>query len=452
MSRRRPSAVSRTRLERSVAPLALAVRAALRWVGSNVRPGDRRAKRDAFALETAEDVARTLGDMKGAAMKLGQILSVMTGTVSETMASQLAGLQANAPPMAPKLVASVFRAEFDRPPRALFRRFARYPFAAASIGQVHRATLHDGREVAVKVQYPGVREAIDHDLANAGLLLQAGGALAPGMDMPRLVEDLKAGIREELDYRQEAAHQRRFADLYRGHAFVRVPEVVDELSTSAVLVQDYIEGEPFAAAKAASQSERDRIAEILYRFAFGSIYRHGLFNGDPHADNYLLLRDGAVAFLDYGCVSEFSPEVIGRFAAVIRALVARDIPAWREATETLGILHAGAPFDDVTVYDHMHWYWAPILEERVTFTPELAGEMVRRNVQTSGKGGAINRYCDVPPGMVFLTRINFGLAGLLGSLNASGGWQGIIEEYVAGRPPTTELGRRSAVTSAGPSI
>ena len=452
MSRRRPSAVSRTRLARSAAPLALGGRAAMRWATSRLRPGDRRAKQHAFALQTAEDVTRTLGEMKGAAMKLGQILSVMVGTVPEAMAKELASLQVNAPPMAPKLVASVFRAEFDRPPRALFKRFARHPFAAASIGQVHRATLHDGREVAVKVQYPGVREAIDHDLANAGLLLQAGGVLAPGLDMAQLIEDLKAGIREELDYRQEAANQRRFADLFRGHAFVRVPEVVDELSTSAVLVQEYIEGEPFAAAKSASQSERDRVAEVIYRFAFGSIYRHGLFNGDPHAGNYLLLRDGSVAFLDYGCVSEFSPETIRRFAAVICALVAQDIPAWREATETLGILRTGAPFDDGTLYEHMHWYWAPILEERVTFTPELAGEMVRRNVQTTGEGGAINRYCNIPPGMVFLTRINFGLAGLLGSLNASGGWQGIIQEYVEGLPPTTELGRRSAESSVGPSI
>ena len=441
--------MSKTRVARSIKPLGLAGRAALRWASGRLASEQRR---DELLLRTAEDVAETLGSMKGAAMKLGQVLSVMTGSVPEPMAQQLASLQANAPPMAYNLVVDVFEREFGRPPEALFARFARRPFAAASIGQVHRARLHDGRDVAVKVQYPGVREAIDHDLANAALLLQGAGFLATGLDIEQVVADLEAGIREELDYTKEAAWQRRFADLFRGHAFVRIPEVVDDLSAPTVLVQELVEGKPFSAAQALPRRERERVAEIVYRFAFGSIYRHGLFNGDPHAGNYLLCDDGRVAFLDFGCVSEFAPETVEGFGSIIRALLEGDVPAWRRATEAIGILHAGAPFDAATLYDHMHWYWAPILEDDVTFTPELAAEMVRRNTQTNGVGGEINRYCNIPPGMVFLTRINFGLAGLLGALSAQGPWRAIIREYVQGAPPATELGRLSAASSTGPSV
>ncbi|HMO54525.1 MAG TPA: AarF/ABC1/UbiB kinase family protein, partial [Tepidiformaceae bacterium] len=320
-------------------------------------------------------------------------------------------------------------------------------FAAASIGQVHRATLRDGRRVAVKVQYPGVREAIEHDLANVGLMLGLGGMVARGLDVQTLVRDLNEGIRGELDYLAEARWQQTFAEAFEGHAFVRVPTVEHELTTSRILVQEYIEGRPFRSALALPQSERNRIGEIIYRFCFGSLYRHGLFNGDPHPGNYLLLDDGRVGFVDYGCIAEFSPTTIEAFKRVIRALNSGDRDEWRTATEALGILRPGAPFPTDVVYDHMHWYWAPILEDQVEFTPELAAEMVRRNTMTTGIGGHINRCCNVPEGMVFLTRINFGLAGLFAGLRARGPWRDIVREYVDGIPPTTALGHRSAETS-----
>ncbi|MCK9518800.1 MAG: AarF/ABC1/UbiB kinase family protein, partial [Dehalococcoidia bacterium] len=353
----------------------------------------------------------------------------------------------NAPPMAFELVRQVFESEFGCGPEALFRRFESRPFAAASIGQVHRAQLKDGSPVAVKVQYPGVREAIEHDLANVGLLIGMAGMASRGLEAGPIIRDLKAGIREELDYRREAASQQRFRDLFEGHAFIRVPRVYHELSTSRVLVQEFVQGRPFAAAYGFDQAERNRIGEIVYRFSFGSIYRHGLFNGDPHPGNYLLLDDGSVAFVDYGCVSEFSDETVAGFGRVLRALIADDREAWRSATEDIGILSKAAPFSTAELYEHMHWYWAPVLEPEVTFTPELAGEMIRRNTQTTGLGGQINRYCNVPEGMVFLTRINFGLAGLMANLRATGPWQAIIEEYIDGREPTTELGWLSASTS-----
>jgi predicted unusual protein kinase regulating ubiquinone biosynthesis (AarF/ABC1/UbiB family) len=386
-------------------------------------------------------------------MKVGQVLSLMTGILPDEMAAQLATLQASAPPMAYGLVEDVFRREYGLTPRQLFGQFEREPFAAASIGQVHRARLEDGTRVAVKVQYPGVREAIEHDLANVAVMLSLGGLVARGLDVGPIVRDLKEGIRLELDYLHEAASQQRFFDAFEGHAFIRVPRVYHELTTGTVLVQELLAGRPFGEAQRLSQHERDRIGEIIYRFCFGSLYRHRLFNGDPHPGNYLLLDDGAIGFVDYGCVAEFSDSTLAGFKQVIRTLTANDHEGWRRATEAIGILKPGAPFTTEQLYEHMHWYWAPILDETVTFTPELAGEMVRRNTQTGGLGGQINRWCNVPEGMVFLTRINFGLAGLFAGLRATGPWAAIVREYVEDIPPTTLLGRLSAATTrSGPPV
>lgn len=437
-----------TRVGRSLRPAALAARAARRWAATYLALGERRRhKRQQFVLRTADDVTRTMGEMKGAVMKVGQVLSMMSGVLPEEMATQLATLHAKAPPMAYNLVEQVFDEEFGKSPAAIFRHFAREPFAAASIGQVHRAELRDGRRVAVKVQYPGVREAIDHDLANVGILVSMAGRMSRGLDAGPIVRDLTDGIRAELDYRREAANQRRFAALFEGHAFIRVPAVYPEFSTGRVLVQEFLEGRPFAEAYAMDQRARDRIGEIIYRFAFGGIYRHRLFNGDPHPGNYLLLPDGSVGFVDYGCVAEFSDETVAGFGRVINALADGEREDWRRATEALGILREGAPFSTDDLYEHMHWYWAPILEERVRFTPALAGEMMRRNTATAGKGGQINRWCNVPAGMVFLTRINFGLAGILANLGAAGPWRDIVLEYVRGTAPVTDLGRISAGSS-----
>lgn len=436
------------RLARTAVPARLAAAAALRWLGTFRYRGERRReKRKEAVLRTAEDVTRAMGEMKGAAMKVGQVLSMMSGVVPPEMAEGLATLQSNAPPMAYGLVQEVLEAAYGRSPGSVFRRFEREPFAAASIGQVHRAELRDGTRVAVKVQYPGVREAIERDLANVAVLLGFGGLVAKGLDVETLVRDLGEGIRGELDYRREAAWQQRFFDAFEGHGFVRVPRVYHELTTDTVLVQEWLPGRPFREALGLPQEERNRLGEMLYRFCFGSLYRLGLFNGDPHPGNYLLLEDGRVGFVDYGCVAEFDNAVVEGFKRLIRALDRGDREAWRAATEEVGILLPNAPFTTDELYEHMHWYWAPILEDEVEYTPELAAEMVRRNTMTTGLGGQINRYCNVPEGMVFLTRINFGLAGLFASLRARGPWRAIVREYVDDAPPSTELGRLSAATT-----
>lgn len=317
----------------------------MRWAGTYASWGERRKrKREQFVMRTAEDVTRTMGDMKGAVMKFGQILSLMSGVVPDEMSAQLATLQSNAPPMSYHLVEEVFEREYGKPPSKVFRTFEREPFAAASIGQVHRATTLDGAQVAVKVQYPGVREAIGHDLANVGMLISMAGVVSRGLDAGPIVRDLKEGILGELDYLREAASQQRFYDEFAGHAFIRIPRVYHDLTTSCVLVQEYIDGKPFSSATELSEAERNRVAEIIFRYAFGSIYRHHLFNGDPHPGNYLLLDDGGVAFVDYGCVAEFSEDTIAGFVRILRAVMNDQHEEWRLAIEAAGILRTDAPF------------------------------------------------------------------------------------------------------------
>ncbi len=436
------------RLTRSLRPVRLAGRAAVRWAGTYTAFGEKRQqKREQFVLRTADDVTQTMGNMKGAFMKLGQVLSVMEGVLPPEMREQLATLQADAPPMSYELVESVFQREFGASATTLFRSFDPIPVAAASIGQVHRAVMHDGSLAAVKVQYPGVKEAIDHDIDNFSMFIPLAGLMAPGADVSKMASELIAGLHNELDYLREAEWQQRFAERFDGHPFARVPRVHRDLTTSHVLTQEFIEGSPFAAALKMSQDDRDRIAEIIFRYCFGSIYRYNLFNGDPHPGNYILCDDGRVAFVDYGCIVEFDDATIAKFVAIIRSILDRNHDAWRAAVEDAGILQRNAPFTTDELWDHMQWYWAPILEDDVTFTPNLAAEMIARNTATTGLGGRINKYCNVPEGMVYLTRINFGLAGVLASLNAKGPWRAIVREYIDNAPPATALGRASAAAT-----
>jgi predicted unusual protein kinase regulating ubiquinone biosynthesis (AarF/ABC1/UbiB family) len=408
-------------------------------------PGrDREKRREEAILRTAEDVTRTMGNMKGVMMKMGQIMSLMNGAVPEGFAERLSTLQAHAPPMAPELVWQVFIEDFGRPPEKLFRRFEPRPFAAASIGQVHRAELQDRTKVAVKVQYPGVRDAIASDLANLGAVFGLAGIVSKGFEPGPMVEDLRRGIQDELDYELEAQRQQRFGELFAGHPFIRIPRVYPELGSRRVLVQQFFEGKPFAAAREMSQEERNRIAEIIFRFTFGSMHRFGLFQADPHAGNYLLLSDGSVAFLDFGCISEFEPYIREGIDELIRGVLDGDLERWRKAMEDIGYVPPQTELSTEEIWDQLKVYYTFILEDGVTFTPELAAALVRQNLQLAGEAGRINRQLNIPKGVVFTQRITFGFAGLMASIRATGPWRSITREYVFGDPPSTELGRLSA--------
>jgi predicted unusual protein kinase regulating ubiquinone biosynthesis (AarF/ABC1/UbiB family) len=402
----------------------------------------------AFELRTAEQITEALGDMKGALMKLGQMASYLDQGLPEHVREALAGLQQNAPPMSAELAAGVVEAELGAPPETVFAEWDPLPLASASIGQVHRAITHDDRAVAVKVQYPGIDDAIRSDLEGADALFGALGMLFPGLDPEPLVEELRTRLLEELDYRLEADHQQLFADAYRDHPFIHVPEVVGDLSTARVLTTELAEGARFDELSTWDQAERDLAAETIFRFVFRSLYRLQVFNGDPHPGNYLFRPGGHVTFLDFGLVKRFEPHELDDFGAMIQAMVLdRDAARFRATVERVGLLASGAPFTDEEVEDYFsHFYEFVLTDATTTIDPDYASETVRRMFDASGPYGPIMRAANVPPSFVIIQRINLGLYAILGSLRATANFRRIAEElwpFVDGSP-STELGRVEA--------
>ncbi len=229
-------------------------------------------------LETAMKMVGALGQMKGAAMKLGQFASFIDtefipDEYREIYQEQLAKLRTDAPAMPWEKVEKVLEEEYDGEPLSeLFAEFEQEAFAAASIGQVHRAELLDGRKVAVKIQYPGIAEALDADLRNAGTIVRLARALAPGLDAKAIAAELRERVMEELDYEYEAQNQRSFSRAYRDHPFIYVPDVITRLSRRRVLVTELVEGLDFEQIKELPHEERSRFGEIVFRGSFGSIY------------------------------------------------------------------------------------------------------------------------------------------------------------------------------------
>jgi len=407
-----------------------------------------------FHQRTSERYAAMLGHSKGVLMKAGQVLSfVALGSLvpperQRVYQAAMARLQADAPPMAPELAAAVVEAELGAPPEEICAEFDPRAFAAASIGQVHAARLVDGRRVAVKVQYPGVDQAIRADLDNTELLatfLQLVGAIMPGsnrLDVRAVAREVAARIGEEIDYRIEAAHQSDFANAYRDHPFIRIPEVVPQLSTRRVLTMDFVDGLRWSEAMAADQSMRDRWGEVIYRFALGSLRLVGLFHADPHPGNYLFHPDGGVTFLDFGCVNRFSADQIELMQRLVAAAVANDAAALWDAFVEIGFLTAS---DAPTPAELLEWYrdkLQPLVARQpFTYTPEFAASVVQGYFARRGAAGSVVSRVELPREYVFLTRIDLGLTALLAQLRATGPWAAIRSEWDENGPPATEIGK-----------
>ncbi|MGB3411205.1 MAG: AarF/ABC1/UbiB kinase family protein [Microthrixaceae bacterium] len=410
---------------------------------------ERRAElRSEFELQSAEQVVEVLGNMRGAMMKLGQMASYLDQGLPEPVRDALKQLQADAPPMAYNLVEEVIRAESGKSPDELFAEFDRTPIAAASIGQVHRGVTHDGVKVAVKVQYPGVDEAVAADLENSDLIFTMLGMLFPGLDPKPIVEELRERIVEELDYSVEAENQRLFADAFRGHPFIHIPEVIDDLSFKRMLTTEFAEGSTFSEVLEWSDEERQLTAECLYRFAFGAIYQLHAFNGDPHPGNYIFNPGGRVTFLDFGLCKRFSPEEVKAFEDMIIAMaIEDDIPKYRRLVEEIGILSPDVQVsdDDIRAY-FGHFYEFVMRDEVMEITPEWSSQSVRQFFDLSGPHADIMKAANLPPSMVIVQRINLGLFALFGDLRARGNWRMLAEElwpFTQG-PPSTPMGETIA--------
>jgi len=409
---------------------------------------ERREELDAeHQIRTAADVANALGELKGALMKLGQMASYLDDGLPEPMRDALAALQQDAPPMARELTAQIVREQLGDAPERVFAEWDPVPIAAASIGQVHRAVTKSGLRVAVKVQYPGIDEAIRADLVNTDVVFRALGLLFPGFDHGPLVEELRERLVEELDYKIEADNQRLFAEWYDGHPFIHVPHVIDELSTRRVLTTELATGARFADVEGWPQDERDSAAEAIFRFVFRSIYRLHAFNGDPHPGNYLFRPDGNVTFLDFGLVKRYTPAEVSLFQSLIQAFVIdRDVPHFRQILEANDVLKkADISDDDVREY-FGHFYEFVFEDREIAFTPEYASETVRRMFDVSSPYAHVAKSSNVPPAFVVTQRINLGLHAVLGRLRAKRNWRRIAFElwpFVDG-DPSTPMGEAEA--------
>ncbi len=438
-----------------MATLRLAARGGARYASNAPRlfasAGEHRERlRTDLALQTAEDVAATLGTMKGVLMKLGQMASYVDDGLSPAARRTLSRLQDSVPPMSPELAAQVVTEELGLPPERAFATWDPEPIAAASIGQVHRAITHDGRAVAVKVQYPGIAETIEADLGNVALLRRMLKITAPSQDVDALLSELRDRVTEELDYRSEARNQQMFARFYQGHPTIVVPGIIGELSTRRVVTSELADGARFAELASWPQAERDLAGETIYRFVFRSLYQAHAFNGDPHPGNYLFGGGGRVTFLDFGLVKHFTDQEMRPLAAMAKNLcVDKDPEAFRRAMEQAGFLVPDAPVSTSEVVEHMAVFYDTVREPGpMTMTGEYASAVTRRFFDFRSPLAA---YARIPRSYVILQRINLGLFALLGEMSATSDWRRIAEEIwpFVQAPPCTPMGAAEASWRAG---
>ncbi|HEX8066968.1 MAG TPA: AarF/ABC1/UbiB kinase family protein [Thermoleophilaceae bacterium] len=399
-------------------------------------------------LEAAERMVDTLGTMKGAAMKIGQLASFidtefLPPEYRELYQEKLSSLRTSAPPMPWARVSKVLDQEWGAPVEELFEDFDEEAAAAASIGQVHRAVLPDGRRVAVKIQYPGVADALRADMQNAGMILRLAKAIAPGLDAKAAAEELKERVLEELDYEYEAQNQRTFARGYRGHPFIYVPDVISRLTTERVLVTEWVDGLGFEDVKQLPQAERDRFAEIVFRFCFGSIYHLQHFNADAHPGNYVLMEDGKVAFLDFGMTKQLDREQIELEIAALEAAFDEDPERLVNALHDLGFLNKPQRIDAERLMEHVKTVGGWYMEDHdLTVDSELVMRALAAITDPRSGFYDLWRRENVPANELMGRRMETGLLAVLGQLGATRNWYRIGREWWFAEDPATELGEQ----------
>ena len=445
-----------SRFGRSAKVWKLSARNSARFAVSRVRgigsAEERRAELDEqFAIRTAEDVAKELGEMKGVLMKAGQLISFIFEALPDEAQDALATLQADAAPMAPSLAADVVKGDLGKTPEQAFLDWTDMPVAAASIGQVHKAITPDGRDVAVKVQYPGVHEAIESDLDAAEVMYAMfSSMMLKGLDAKGLVDELRGRMREELDYRLEASNVAEFQERFAGHPWVRIPKLVPELSTERLLTTEWIDGMTFDEFRTtASEATKQLSAEVVWRFAQNAIHRYGIFNGDPHPGNYKFHHDGSVSFLDYGLVKRWAPNEWETLKPAMDAIIVdRDPELLVRRMEHSGFLRAGHGLDSQLVYDYVSSPYTPYLSDEFTFTREWMRDTLATIFDVQGPHGPVIEQLNMPPSFVILDRVIWGVSAILGKLDAKGPWRGMLLEYIDDGEPATELGVAEAAWQA----
>ncbi len=401
-------------------------------------------------LEAAEQIVAALGTMKGAAMKLGQVMSFLdVGLVPEDYREEfqrkLGELRDAAPNVRFEDMRTVIEEDLEEAIEDAFDAFEEEPIAAASIGQVYRARLRDGRDVAVKVQYPGVNKAVRADMQNLGLILRLTHHIAPGLDSKAITEEIRTRINEELDYELETQNQRSLARIFRGHPFIAIPDVVTRLCRERVMVSEYVHGTGFEELKTFPQAERDRVGEIVFRFFMGCLYRHRQFSGDPHPGNFMLMEDGRVAFLDFGLFKRMAPEPVELELACQRALVENDKDELHRLLGESGFLPHPEKVDRQRLFNYVRdsiWWYTT--DEEITLTSEIATKVVIEASDPRSSHFREMRHQDIRPEHLFARRMEMLTLAVIGHLRSTNNWHRIAREWMYDEEPVTELGRAEA--------
>lgn len=412
-------------------PLGVAGRAAAGF-GRRLTGGDRDEIAAAMAAKSAEQLFAVLGELKGGAMKFGQALSVFEAAVPEEYAEPyreaLTKLQSAAPPMPMTDVEYVLTQQLGRSWRSRFTAFDETPAASASIGQVHHAVWRDGREVAVKVQYPGAEEALRSDLRQLGRMSRILQPLVPGMEIKPLVAELRDRMEEELDYRDEAGFQREFAAIYDGDPDIRIPKVV--ASAPKAVVTEWVTGRPLASViREGTQEERDHAGALLARFHYSAPDRAGLLHADPHPGNFGVLDDGRLLVLDFGAVARLPEGMPAELVGMTRLALRRrggDLMALMRAA---GFVADGVSIDPERIISYLAPFTEPLETEEFHFTRRWIQAQAERVGDLRNPDASIGRLLNLPPKFLLVHRVTMGTLGILCQLDARVPLREIVAEW-----------------------
>jgi predicted unusual protein kinase regulating ubiquinone biosynthesis (AarF/ABC1/UbiB family) len=439
-------AVTRT-AKLATLPVGLAGRTAL---GLGKRLGGRPAEIVAQEIQqrTAEQIFRVIGELKGGALKLGQALSIFEAAMPPELAgpyrATLTRLQESAPPLPVSTVYKVLAGDLGAGWRDNFREFDDRPAAAASIGQVHRAVWADGRRVAVKIQYPGAGKALISDFTQLGRVGRLFGVLMPGLEIGPVLDELKARVTEELDYRLEASSQQAFAVAYAGDPDIYVPNVIT--GTDHVLVSEWMDGTPLAKIiSAGSQEQRDRAGLLLVRFLFSGPARTGLLHADPHPGNFRLLDDGRLGVIDFGAVDRLPdgfPPFFGKLLWLMHT--DGDIEAVEQELRAHGFLRPGVSVD----LGALHAFLAPLAEPSRLDSFKFSREWMRGEAArvTDVRPANVARRLNLPPSYVLIHRVSTAGIGVLCQLECEGPFRAEVLRWIPGygpRPAVQDVERLS---------
>ncbi|QLY33162.1 AarF/ABC1/UbiB kinase family protein [Nocardia huaxiensis] len=447
--------VPTSRALRTAALGRVAAGAVLRQAGVKVATVGRseekkKAVMDRKQAEAMKALVNGLGTMRGAALKIGQALSIVDGgifpdEVRDDFQKALAKLRDSAPTVGFDKMRKLIETELGGKLSEHFAEFRETPIASASIGQVYRARLHDGREVCVKVQYPGIDKAVRADIKNMALFSHALKLIAPALDTAALSAEIRDRVEEELDYELEAQNQRAAARLFRGHPFIVVPDVVTALSGQRVLVTEFFDGRGFEDIKNDDQQARNRVAEIIFRFFCAGLLRYGQFSGDPHPGNFLVGADGRIAFLDFGLYKFIDQKSIEDLLVIQRAMAEGDALAVHRGLAAGGFLPDPDEVDAEEALPIVEsvFGWLTV-DEVVEITPEMVNDALANTIVPTGDSFNLIRKQSIPQEQMVSLRTLVMVMAVLGQLRAANNWHAIAREWQYNDAPTTELGRLEA--------